>query len=56
MVRGELGDVLGRWFGLETVGEAGVVLAVNGLRTVMVAGFKEKYGEEAKMAPHFSFS
>ncbi|GJV04833.1 putative stress up-regulated Nod 19 [Tanacetum coccineum] len=32
MVWGEQGSVLGRWFGLETVGEAVWVLAVNGLR------------------------
>ncbi|GJT50336.1 hypothetical protein Tco_0976493 [Tanacetum coccineum] len=32
MVWGEQGSVLGWWFGLETMGEGGVVLAVTGLR------------------------
>ncbi|GJU19448.1 zf-CCHC domain-containing protein [Tanacetum coccineum] len=31
---GELVGVLGRWYGLETMGEGGVDLAVNGLRTL----------------------
>ncbi|GKF62977.1 hypothetical protein Tco_0183031 [Tanacetum coccineum] len=46
MVWGEQGSVLGRWFGLETMGEGGVVLAVNGLRyRVGCNGLKRSMGK-----------
>ncbi|GJZ98338.1 hypothetical protein Tco_0670791 [Tanacetum coccineum] len=57
MVRGELGDVLGGWFGARNRGRGWFEVGGKGVRVrLWLQGLKEKYGEEAKMAPHFSFS
>ncbi|GJV63498.1 hypothetical protein Tco_1474326 [Tanacetum coccineum] len=48
---GELGSVLGRWFGLETMGGAVWVLAVNGLSTGVGAGFKREVWGRGKNGP-----
>ncbi|GJZ27709.1 hypothetical protein Tco_0572356, partial [Tanacetum coccineum] len=45
MVRGELGDVLGGWFGLETMGEGGMVLApLKGIGLSGIAKWKSYRG------------